>query len=159
MWWGVRFQSTSSVWRTTGLQQAAMVRARDFNPRPPCGGRLAGRPAESPLFEFQSTSSVWRTTGAGAGRHAEDAISIHVLRVEDDCRGFCVLLLTLYFNPRPPCGGRLVGNMLDFAQNQFQSTSSVWRTTKVPAVQATAPGISIHVLRVEDDMILGIRLQ
>ena len=34
----------------------------------------------------------------------------------------------------------------------FQSTSSVWRTTDIEAAEQTASEISIHVLRVEDDV-------
>ena len=60
---GPIFQSTSSVWRTTGAgRRAFRPFCRHFNPRPPCGGRPGAlRPA-------------------AAGR----VISIHVLRVEDD---------------------------------------------------------------------------
>ena len=35
---------------------------------------------------FQSTSSVWRTTTGDIKRSAHGDISIHVLRVEDDCK-------------------------------------------------------------------------
>ena len=58
-----------------------------------------------------------------------DEISIHVLRVEDDHPDESSSEQALYFNPRPPCGGRpqqageIIGIIL----------------------------ISIHVLRVEDD--------
>ena len=79
-------------------------------------------------------------------------ISIHVLRVEDDLPGIIhsknindfnprppcggrllwILLKQLYpknFNPRPPCGGRLLPKSLFVFPALFQSTSSVWRTT------------------------------
>ena len=146
-------------------------------------------------------------------------ISIHVLRVEDDARGGLLHLVAVYFNPRPPCGGRpntpasvnitqdfnprppcggrhlagagvVAGNDFNprppcggrprsmgaaLPTTQFQSTSSVWRTTKVQIQQRKRPknfnprppcggrraarrtrgprhGISIHVLRVEDDL-------
>ena len=57
------------------------------------------------------------------------SISIHVLRVEDDAR--------MALTPRLVC--------------RFQSTSSVWRTTKCRYSSAKGQKISIHVLRVEDD--------
>ena len=80
--------------------------------------------------EFQSTSPVWRTT------------KIH----------FCERRSWVYFNPRPPCGGRRYTTELDQPQEiisihvprveddsgrrsqtptaeKFQSTSPVWRTT------------------------------
>ena len=34
----------------------------DFNPRPPCGGRLPTSSAPIRSLRFQSTSSMWRTT-------------------------------------------------------------------------------------------------
>ena len=57
---------------------------KDFNPRPPCGGRLSFRKYEIQGGEFQSTSSVWRTTAEVTAWHYQQKISIHVLRVEDD---------------------------------------------------------------------------
>ena len=112
------------------------------------------RPGRVPpnLAGFQSTSSVWRTTTGKDGETRKANISIHVLRVEDDlmlsppsaggadfnprppCGGRPHPLQkreahTLYFNPRPPCGGR-------------PRECNRW---------LHRPGISIHVLRVEDD--------
>ena len=101
-----KFQSTSSVWRTTtnpvalGLYNCISIhvlRVEDdllisailrplqyFNPRPPCGGRRGYQAGKARHIIFQSTSSVWRTTG---------------------CAMTCP------------------------ARYRFQSTSSVWRTT------------------------------
>ena len=79
----------------------------DFNPRPPCGGRLRISAAASeyhrisihvprveddidicPMcvlkFGFQSTSPVWRTTDGYEIAFESSPISIHVPRVEDD---------------------------------------------------------------------------
>ena len=81
--------------------------------------------------EFQSTPSVWRATNAGKPCGACTNISIHALRVEGDaeiCTAVVAVLLisihalrvegdyersnqehgTQHFNPRPPCGGRLL---------------------------------------------------
>ena len=56
------------------------------------------------------------------------------------------------FTPRPPCGGRLIAgdDLVDGVQ--FQSTSSVWRTTRKRCDTGDLYPISIHVLRVEDDV-------
>ena len=102
----VLFQSTSSVWRTT-VQCSTL----------------------SHQTKFQSTSSVWRTTGEGIAAAADPHISIHVLRVEDDPVRRFRLFNMLYFNPRPPCGGRHILGFLQINALVFQSTSSVWRTT------------------------------
>ena len=148
------FQSTSPVWRTTKNRYKAKLdeiisihvpRVEDdgsvevtnttqinFNPRPPCGGRrreIAEEKArvaisihvprveddsrrswrKSTLRQFQSTSPVWRTT---------DVYSQTTNKTEN-------------FNPRPPCGGRLL---------------TTCGLTNIDA-------ISIHVPRVEDDRI------
>ena len=148
-----------------------------------------------PRFKFQSTSSVWRTTDVLSVHGVEHPISIHVLRVEDDSRKtgcYNISSISIHvlrveddtcqcthlrpasdFNPRPPCGGRphLISNPVLHAEFQstssvwrttsirissnsdlaFQSTSSVWRTTAPGCVDLDAETISIHVLRVEDD--------
>ena len=124
------FQSTSSVWRTTACRTAAqhaeaisihVLRVEDdgaqvaarpgdsnFNPRPPCGGRLQDVNPLTGSLEFQSTSSVWRTTTHGPRYTATGH----------------------HFNPRPPCGGRRKPTGHQTRRPKFQSTSSVWRTTR-----------------------------
>ena len=57
---------------------------RDFNPRPPCGGRHIDCLGFVLTDEFQSTSPVWRTTQIDAPKLDDVIISIHVPRVEDD---------------------------------------------------------------------------
>ena len=125
-----RFQSTSSVWRTTEAHGGRREEVRNFNPRPPCGGRLISSSSTSSAALFQSTSSVWRTTPAHPLVGLAGVISIHVLRVEDDpptdvkksktpefqstssvwrttALASSGAVVQVYFNPRPPCGGRL----------------------------------------------------
>ena len=77
---------------------------------------------------------MWRTTSQSRADHSKRAISIHVLRVEDDFVPLKVALTHTYFNPRPPCGGRLCLCVLLALCQLFQSTSSVWRTTTVQVV-------------------------
>ena len=79
-----------------------------FNPRPPCGGRPSVCVLICPRQAFQSTSSVWRTTIVTASDTGPQAISIHVLRVEDDLQPEKAADKQRNFNPRPPCGGRPV---------------------------------------------------
>ena len=100
------FQSTSSARRTTQLMPRQLQRERisihvlreeddsprayprppqsHFNPRPPRGGRHESVEGGAVLFLFQSTSSARRTTNGIQEPDAEDMISIHVLREEDD---------------------------------------------------------------------------
>ena len=125
----------------------------DFNPRPPCGGRLGFFTSLMQLVQFQSTSPVWRTTrgdsksenhrsyfnprppcGGRRDLQQEDGqtldISIHVPRVEDDRKSVVKWLDDTNFNPRPPCGGRRQSELPKLDSALFQSTSPVWRTTR-----------------------------
>ena len=146
------FQSTSSVWRTTRNLSAGSCGYNISIHVLHVEDDALSMPAMVQRTIFQSTSSVWRTTLFRAGRCAGNGISIHVLRVEDDdfanierkidnvfqstssvwrttsAVGFQALP-PVYFNPRPPCGGR-----------------HAW-----PVPELLSPHISIHVLRVEDD--------
>ena len=84
------FQSTSSLRRTTARRDSPLGGLGDFNPRPPCGGRLNLRGLVSAVEEFQSTSSLRRTTRSLLPFSASSIISIHVLLAEDD-----ILLLSV----------------------------------------------------------------
>ena len=79
-----KFQSTSPVWRTTlptpwkplsidisidvprveddFIPPRSAGISKNFNPRPPCGGRLKNADGSTGRHSFQSTSPVWRTT-------------------------------------------------------------------------------------------------
>ena len=105
------------------------LRSKDFNPRPPRGGRRAVRhdyfyplefqstPSEGRatfcrryrllLKEFQSTPSEGRATGRAHCGLNGHKISIHALRGEGDIVSIASLKGFIDFNPRPPRGGRL----------------------------------------------------
>ena len=101
--------------------------------------------------KFQSTSPVWRTTKYCPNCGAIMDISIHVPRVEDDGDKQPHGHHYIYFNPRPPCGGRPTRPIAIAIANIFQSTSPVWRTTEDDYCPQSFVAISIHVPRVEDD--------
>ena len=117
---------------------------------------------------------MWRTTTKRKCTALHLKISIHVPRVEDDNQSWISSKAILYFNPRPPCGGRRRGRLISqqvcifqstspvwrttpdppnipVDLDEFQSTSPVWRTTKIKKPKGTIKYISIHVPRVEDD--------
>ena len=124
-----RFQSTSSMWRTTSAHSKGRNQrpisihvlhvedddfyrvigfgAVNFNPRPPCGGRRIQRQDRQGHYDF---------------------------------------------NPRPPCGGRRSDIFPIPRFCLFQSTSSMWRTTHLDVNPRHIGPISIHVLHVEDDL-------
>ena len=172
------------------------LKLRNFNPLPPCGGRLSAIAIRVLPMVFQSTPSVWRETGRIRWNTHAIHISIHSLRVEGDLSGWHAAdgsgfqstpsvwretasigeasIPSIYFNPLPPCGGRLRWGYRPQKKIIFQSTPSVWRETwatfrakvqaylfqSTPSVWRETPayrhnvqchGISIHSLRVEGD--------
>ena len=153
----------------------------DFNPRPPRGGRLWkalcwSRPILISIHalreegdngfrkvlywskEFQSTPSARRATKDGAITGFDDFISIHALREEGDLVRDGPMLFCRKFQSTPSARratarrGRTAGKQL------FQSTPSARRAT--PAFRPDAGGkrISIHALREEGDLGLGLCL-
>ena len=128
---GTKFQSTSSVRRTTVRAENAqkrraisihVLRAEDDGTAPEMPSHTAG---------FQSTSSVRRTTLATYPNvRINSPISIHVLRAEDDlvpgirlstCQMISIHVLRAEDDP--------VNFLIPGFQPLFQSTSSVRRTT------------------------------
>ena len=123
----------------------------NFNPRPPCGGRRISPSGHSSWAAFQSTAPVWGPTTRQRTSHDISVISIHGPRVGADraeqasragpeyfnprppCGGrlflICLHLRQQYFNPRPPCGGRPSSWSLSPSSSGFQSTAPVWGPT------------------------------
>ena len=122
------FQSTPSVWRATPTRREPSSRRRNFNPRPPCGGRPSGSLEAGHSTTFQSTPSVWRATPT----------SFHGMA-----------------SPRfqsTPSVWRATADVLTIdVSTEFQSTPSVWRATAAVRLEELAANISIHALRVEGD--------
>ena len=81
------------------------------------------------VSSFQSTPSVWRETRRWRSSH----------------------IVSSYFNPLPPYGGRLTSLLLPLKALLFQSTPSVWRETACSGSCAGGFVISIHSLRMEGD--------
>ena len=80
--------------------------APDFNPRPPRGGRRRQFVQCVNDVQFQSPPSARRATAAALHDAEQLQISIHALREEGDGSSGMMTSLTIYFNPRPPRGGR-----------------------------------------------------
>ena len=79
---------------------------------------------------FQSTPSAWRETyGFMLFSRGRD-ISIHSLRMEGDAPWGAGEIISKYFNPLPPHGGRPnVDTTIFLGSILFQSTPSAWRET------------------------------
>ena len=154
-------------------------RRKDFNPLPPCGGRLLPQYSALVVTRFQSTPSVWRETmdGSGVYQRLRFQSTPSVWRETVGNIGTCQAYA--YFNPLPPCGGRQkslcnvsAGDAISIhslrvegdsswyniisTRHRFQSTPSVWRETTLYRIYSTQEDISIHSLRVEGDTLQRI---
>ena len=153
----ILFLSTPSARRATRSAASPAAERYYFYPRPPRGGR---------------------PDGAGHGRRT-CCISIHALREEGDCAGYVVIgdtlvflstpsarratlwlsmsmMITAYFYPRPPRGGRPRIACAWPTSFIFLSTPSArratWQLLRLPDHRS----ISIHALREEGDAISPI---
>ena len=105
------------------------VRHRIFQSTPSVGRATTLSDPQNMPVKFQSTPSVGRATRYNVIGMGCTNISIHALRGEGDRGGLFFFLSSLYFNPRPPWGGR----------------------PQAVAIGSVSKGISIHALRGEGD--------
>ncbi len=132
------FQSACNCWK-------------GFNPRTPCGVRLRHCGRETWIKRFQSTHSLRSATAGraetsfkqGVSIHAllaecdsqdlgidtDRLVSIHALLAECDRQTFSTWLPPTGFNPRTPCGVRLMSSRSSYLVNSFQSTHSLRSAT------------------------------
>ena len=129
----IQFQSTLPVRGATLRLLAGQDRPRHFNPRSPCGERHKGHEHQSKTNAFQSTLPVRGATPdipapafvhpisihaprAGSDRGLDTTtktqeISIHAPRAGSDLIPVITAPTGTDFNPRSPCGERLVYNL------------------------------------------------
>ena len=130
---------------------------RDFYPRPPRGGRHAATPDLEYILQFLSTPSARRATRHADNRGLVNAISIHALREEGDAVAVCRQLLTEYFYPRPPRGGRHMGIFRNRCCSvYFYPRPPRGGRPKLMQELTKTYKISIHALREEGDFHLDI---
>ena len=127
-----KFQSTLPVWGATDAEGA-----KTFD------------------VIFQSTLPVWGATQADVQERTEIIlISIHAPRVGSDHHSDASFPGTIDFNPRSPCGERLVVYSSHSESKSFQSTLPVWGATGFVRGRKTCRIISIHAPRVGSDVSL-----
>ncbi len=80
------------------------------------------------------------------------AVSIHAPRVGRDCNGHGVIYITESFNPRAPCGARLMVRIILVYLFTFQSTRPVWGATASALRHPPERAVSIHAPRVGRDI-------
>ena len=127
--------------------------SRNFNPRPPCGGRRKSGPPPLRPGHFNPRPPCGGRRQRGQWAFLCVRISIHAPRVGGDGFGRRrapvrrrrfqstppVWGATIgaamdgtplfHFNPRPPCGGRPLSSSLQVTSATFQSTPPVWGAT------------------------------
>ena len=100
------FQSTPSVWRETAFAALQRRQNQNFNPLPPCGGRL-DMIRWTCSFPISIHSLRVEGDDVASDFFPNFKISIHSLRVEGDDSCFAIgQFRAEHFNPLPPCGGR-----------------------------------------------------
>ena len=102
--------------------QASKWPLRYFNPRAPCGARLLAHPASCGYGLFQSTRPLRGATVHQAIPAVCRSISIHAPLAGRDCISATSLTHVPYFNPRAPCGARLLSTPTRRRSMEFQST-------------------------------------
>ena len=83
---------------------------RNFNPRPPRGGRRWTETGGCTISGFQSTPPARGATGLDICALHAALISIHAPREGGDFTALSTNFVFLHFNPRPPRGGRQMGD-------------------------------------------------
>ena len=125
---------------------------QNFNPRSPCGERPRVRKTVFPKSLFQSTLPVWGATRISSSVFLRmGCISIHAPRVGSDLRFDVCFSLEVDFNPRSPCGERLITSRFLKMRPSFQSTLPVWGATSMILPSCISVFISIHAPRVGSD--------
>ena len=103
------FQSTPSVGRATlYIKTPPKKRSGNFNPRPPWGGRHYGLCTKNQRHKFQSTPSVGRATLMLKVMFFRSIFQSTPSVGRATVCSFISKQRYIYFNPRPPWGGRLI---------------------------------------------------
>ena len=146
------FQSTRPVWGATPTTLSVLWLNRNFNPRAPCGARPMGsrvggsrvpisihapRVGRDPDRDHQHHHPGGISIHAprvGRDQPLRDpvvvgGISIHAPRVGRDRTWFPPPWFPGNFNPRAPCGARLLRSTAMRRISVFQSTRPVWGAT------------------------------
>ena len=122
--------------------------AKHFNPRAPCGARRQQTIKRAATrAAFQSTRPMRGATLAGDHLRPQDGISIHAPHAGRDIRRRTRVLGRNHFNPRAPCGARLLESLLRSIYLHFNPRAP--RGARPAAVADAVDGffISIHAPR------------
>ena len=125
-----------------------------FNPRAPCGARRRLPIQVIMDVKFQPTRPLRGATVAKHTNNLDEKISTHAPLAGRDFAVSTFVLTLLYFNPRAPCGARLVNDFDVDSDTLFQptrplrgATSLSTSMTKLSTFQPTRPlrGATIRI--------------
>ena len=105
---GRAFQSTHPVWGATQVPRRGGAGRGFQSTHPVWGATSVVQPVIPPTAAFQSTHPVWGATYIGSCPILFVVISIHAPRVGCDLAGQIEIDSEVHFNPRTPCGVRLL---------------------------------------------------
>ena len=125
-----------------------------FNPRSPCGERRGQLSVYKYFYEFQPTLPVRGATDRQEGPHPCRQISTHAPRAGSDYTTTRSCLTSTYFNPRSPCGERLIGADGTCKVERFQPTLPVRGATRLRRRSVRHRRISTHAPRAGSDVAL-----
>ena len=103
------------------------------------------------VLAFQSTHSLRSATRSDGSPHPDHVVSIHALLAECDHPRRRQPAMILCFNPRTPCGVRLILQFSFFSVITFQSTHSLRSATSTLWTGDLDKTVSIHALLAECD--------
>ena len=147
----VMFQSTHSL-RSATIQNKKLVdNLASFNPRTPCGVRLIPPSSTLRATLFQSTHSLRSATPDSPHCQGVYRVSIHALLAECDIYRETAQIVPCGFNPRTPCGVRLIERGKPPDNEKFQSTHSLRSATRRLNNEQSNQIVSIHALLAECD--------
>ena len=95
---------------------AAQEVGKDFNPRTPCGVRRRRTRQQGNGYQFQSTHPLRGATSRFHDHHWHIYISIHAPLAGCDADERANKAMAINFNPRTPCGVRLVETLQSYTE-------------------------------------------
>ena len=145
------FQSTHPVWGATARTRLSAVNWSIFQSTHPVWGATQRYLDSISDQLFQSTHPVWGATDASATSARQASISIHAPRVGCDHTLLSCVPGFHDFNPRTPCGVRLLIDVKHTANIDFNPRTPCGVRRSSPHGGRDLLGISIHAPRVGCD--------
>ena len=156
----VLFQSTLPVRGATFYLSPVSSDSPNFNPRSPCGERRLGSWNWTLLFHISIHAPRAGSDLVSLDHCSRQRISIHAPRAGSDCSSQGILKPDSDFNPRSPCGERLMVPACFSMPPAFQSTLPVRGATPAGAARggellfqstlpvrgATSPRLTIPII-------------